>query len=238
MLQQHCPDLQMLVTVVLLRCGRMPKSGRGLRAKKCVMLCESTTRLQFHNLDAPRSNEATITLKTQFFLLEVKIPLQHVDCCQDCLHSLPQGTTLRQQHFCTILKCHSSWRVTQTSAAVPTSNSIHSFKVCMLLAVTSWWFENIHGLIPMTTVVQGNGYAGDNSVQLGSYFMTCHNTYSKICNVQYWSIRKSLLTGKLTKSPIIFHSCINLQHQLLFRKFDRLTHCSRHSEWWSDIVVW
>jgi hypothetical protein len=64
-----------------------------------------------------------------------------------------------------------------TSAAVSTSNSIHSLKVCMQLAVTSWWFENTYVLIPVTTVVQGNGYAENNGVQLGSYGKTCHNTY-------------------------------------------------------------
>jgi hypothetical protein len=29
---------------------------------------------------------------------------------------------------------------------------------------------------------------------------TCFSLYSKICNIQYWIIQKSLLTGKLTKS--------------------------------------
>jgi hypothetical protein len=62
--------------------------------------------------------------------------------------------------------------------------------------------------------------------------------YSKIGDIWYRIIWKSPLTGKLTKSPIIFHSCINLQHRPLFRESDWLMHCSCYAEWWSDAVVW
>jgi len=64
-----------------------------------------------------------------------------------------------------------------TSAAVLTSNRPHSLKVHVQLADTIRWFENILWLIPVTKVVQDNGYAEDNCVQHGRYFQTCHNTY-------------------------------------------------------------
>jgi hypothetical protein len=52
-------------------------------------------------------------------------------------------------------------------------------------------------------------------------------SHSKICDIRFWIIRKSLLPGKLRKSPILFPSCINLQQRPLFREFDRFKFCSR-----------
>jgi hypothetical protein len=45
------------------------------------------------------------------------------------------------------------------------------------------------------------------------------------------------LTNKFTKSPILFHACVNLQHWLLFREFNWFMHFSCYSEWWSGCAV-
>jgi hypothetical protein len=58
-----------------------------------------------------------------------------------------------------------------------------------------------------------------------------------MCFIWHVTIRKSGLTGKLTTSPIVFHSCIKLQHRPLFQEFSQLMRFSSDSRLWSDSVV-
>jgi hypothetical protein len=61
-----------------------------------------------------------------------------------------------------------------------------------------WWISDVSWLI--------NFYQNNSNFNTPSRVceFILQPTYSKICDIRYWIIRKFLLTGKLTKSPIVF----------------------------------